>query len=54
MSVLIQPSRAQPVTGPCTCFEVYKGSQLEKNFPISCARACTVASEVSTEAQSFC
>ena len=23
-------------------------------FPISCARACTVASEVSTEAQSFC
>ena len=33
MSVLIQPSRAQPVTGPCTYFEVYKGSQLEKISP---------------------
>jgi hypothetical protein len=32
---------------------LYKGSHPLLFFPISCARACTVASEVFTEAQSF-
>ena len=40
------------IAGPKPAF-LYKGPRPPSFFPISCARACTVASEVFTEAQSF-